>query len=172
MEPKIRTRRRAHAEAPATPTDVLEAPEARESTPPQSGGDDGTDYDVGYKKPPKKTQFKRGRSGNPRGRPKGTKNFKTELAEELQERVRVREGGTAREVSKQRAMLKRLTEKALHGDARSASIIVNMVARFLDQSEEEDRTAPLTAEDLAILRNFEERLRGTEQGGRDIEKES
>ena len=30
------------------------------------------EYEVGYKKPPKEGQFKKGQSGNPRGRPKGT----------------------------------------------------------------------------------------------------
>ncbi len=42
-------------------------------------------YDVGYRKPPKHTRFKPGQSGNPRGRPKGTKNLKTDLIEELGE---------------------------------------------------------------------------------------
>ena len=50
----------------------------------KADGDEADDeYDVGYKKPPKRTQFKPGQSGNPRGRPKGTKNLKTDLAEAL-----------------------------------------------------------------------------------------
>ena len=40
------------------------------------------DYEVGYKKPPIHTRFKPGVSGNPKGRPKGTKNLATDLAEE------------------------------------------------------------------------------------------
>ena len=32
------------------------------------------DDPVGYKTPPKNTQFQPGQSGNPKGRPKGTKN--------------------------------------------------------------------------------------------------
>ena len=31
-------------------------------------------YEVGYGKPPKSTQFKPGRSGNPKGRTKGSRN--------------------------------------------------------------------------------------------------
>ena len=71
---------------------------------------------VGYGKPPKKTRFKKGRSGNPKGRPKGTKNLKTDLAEELAERINLSEGGQKITISKQRAMLKSLMIKAVKGD--------------------------------------------------------
>ena len=50
------------------------------------------DYEVGYRKPPKHTQFKEGQSGNPAGRPKGTNNLKTDLIEELGEQILIREG--------------------------------------------------------------------------------
>jgi Family of unknown function (DUF5681) len=116
------------------------------------------DYEVGYKKPPKDTQFQPGQSGNPNGRPKGTKNLKTDLAEELQERIALREGGERHTVSKQRAMLKRLMERALHGDTKAASLIINMVARFLDQTEDEEHATPLTETDRAILDAYVARM--------------
>ncbi len=117
------------------------------------------DYEVGYKKPPTPTRFKKGQSGNPNGRPKGTKNLKTELMEELQELILVTEGGSRRTVSKQRAMLKSLTAKAVQGDARAATILVNLVLRLIRQDEDTDETDDLSEEDLAILENYETRLR-------------
>ena len=49
--------------------------------------DDRHNDGVGYKRPPKHTQFKPGQSGNPRGRGKNTRNFKTDLVEELREQI-------------------------------------------------------------------------------------
>ena len=112
-------------------------------------------YEVGYQKPPKQTRFKKGQSGNPNGRPKGVRNLKTELMEELGERITVTESGQTRRFSKQRAILKRLTEKALKGDARSASIIINLVHRLFQDDEADDKAPPvLSAEDAAILEGF------------------
>ena len=116
------------------------------------------EYEIGYGKPPKRTQFKKGQSGNPKGRAKGRKNFKTDLAEVLSERVSVKEGGVRRNLSKQRALLKSLTAKAMQGDARSAALIVNMVFRFLQQDDEPAELPDLAAQDLAILENYERRI--------------
>jgi hypothetical protein len=71
------------------------------------------DYEVGYGKPPERTRFKKGKSGNPKGRSKGAKNLKTDLIEELQENITVREGDRTVRISKQRAIVKTLVAKTL-----------------------------------------------------------
>ena len=74
---------------------------------------------VGYGKPPEATRFKPGKSGNPKGRPKGSLNLATDLSAELGEQITVREGGRQHRISKQRALVKSLMAKALQGDVRA-----------------------------------------------------
>ena len=73
------------------------------------------DYEIGFRKPPERTQFKKGESGNPKGRPTGSKNLKADLTEELAEMIVVTEGGRRRPISKQRAMIKSLFAKGAKG---------------------------------------------------------
>ena len=66
--------------------------------------DDGGDYEVGYGKPPRHSQFVKGQSGNPRGRPAGAKNLKTLLNKALNELVIVTGmAGSARSASAKRS---------------------------------------------------------------------
>ena len=116
------------------------------------------DYNVGYKHPPKDTQFKPGQSGNPKGRPKGLKNLATDLKEELEEKITVTEGGNTLELSKQRAMLKTLMAKALKGDARASNTLIQLILG-LEQSESGKPDAQwLPEDDLAIIETFKSRL--------------
>ena len=113
-----------------------------------------SDYKVGYRKPPRHRQFKKGQTGNPKGRPKGAKNIKTELAEELQEKIVVREDGKRMVVSRRRAIIKTLVAKALKGDIRAAKELVNLDYKYLPPDESQPEERVLTPEDKAILEDF------------------
>lgn len=113
------------------------------------------DYEVGYGKPPKSTQFKPGQSGNSKGRPKGSKNFVTDFQEELNEKVPVRENGKIKKLTKQRAILKAQVSKAMAGDARAAQIVVNMMSQYFEAETQEPDNLPPGPSDEEILQMFE-----------------
>ena len=116
-----------------------------------------SDYKVGYGQPPKSGQFKRGKSGNPKGRPKGSLKLATDLAAELNEQITVREDGKSRRVSKQRALIKSLMAKALQGDVRANAAVLALYARVItDLPDEEDSV--VEENELQILRQFAPRL--------------
>lgn len=85
--------------------------------------------DVGYGKPPRRTQFRRGQSGNPRGRPRGARTFPNLLEEALAEPVVVNENGRRRKASKLQVIVKQLVNKAVQGDHRSIQLLMAFTER-------------------------------------------
>ena len=115
--------------------------------------DDG-DYRVGYKRPPQPSKFKPGQSGNPKGRPKGALNLETDLTQELSEKIAIREGERSLKVSKQRALLKSMVAKGLKGDTRAAGLVLQLVAKLLEQVAPTDEQDLLSDDEAAILERF------------------
>ncbi len=120
--------------------------------------DNRNNQQVGYKRPPKHTQFRAGTSGNPRGRPKQVRNFKTDLRDELSENIPIREGGREMKISKQRAFIKALVAAAIKGDMRATSALVSFCTRTLG-SEDKTDAAEASTEDLDIIEAFVEHER-------------
>ncbi len=118
-----------------------------------------SDYKVGYQKTPEHTRFKKGTSGYPKGRPKGTRNLKTDLREEMNEKILLREGDRPVKITKQRAIIKSMVAKTLKGDPRAAVVILNLVSTLfgLDQDDVE-ANRPLRDEELELLAGIEQRL--------------
>lgn len=100
-------------------TEVKEVPaQAEESTatPKQ--------YEVGYGKPPRSTQFKPGQSGNPKGRTKGSKNgIYTYIQRELNSSITLTDGS---KITKEQGFARQLTNKALRGDIQSQKLLFNI----------------------------------------------
>ena len=86
-----------------------------------------TDYAVGYGKPPRSTRFQKGRSGNPRGRPKGSKSASALLEQALSAPVSINEGGTTRVIEQRMALFKSLVARAIKGDARAAALVIKLM---------------------------------------------
>lgn len=86
--------------------------------------------EVGYGKPPKHSQFKKGQSGNPKGRPKGRKNMATHLSNVLNKLIPIKEGDKVRRVSSGEAMLMRLMQKALKDDAKAVALLLGAARQF------------------------------------------
>ena len=121
---------------------------------------------VGYKRPPVETRFKKGQSGNPRGRPKGAKGFMAELQEVLDEVILVHEGKRSRKMTKRRVIAKRLVEGGLKGDPKAIQAIdrVDAQVRSVDSTQGE---GPMTEEDDFILDRLIGRRSRLQAGGDD-----
>ena len=118
------------------------------------------DYEVGYRKPPAKTRFKPGVSGNPHGRPKGASNFSTILDQELGIKRSITEQGRPKTVTNRRVIVKQLVNKAASGDIKSIALLLNEV-RPMEAAPSQAPAAPalLRAEDQRVMDNFVRRIR-------------
>ena len=90
---------------------------------------DTHDYEVGFKKPPKDTQWKSGQSGNPKGRPKKTKDFEKLLDLELSQTLRITEGDKKVTLTKRQVILKSLVNGALKGDLRALKMLLPFIVK-------------------------------------------
>ena len=125
-----------------------------------------TDYEVGFGKPPAHTRFAKGRSGNPRGRPKGSNNLATLLEQELNAPVPINENGQRTSVTKLQAAVKQLVNKAASGEPRALQQLLGL-NRLLDESAGETALEPIAREfDQQLIRGVLERLQRKPSGDR------
>jgi hypothetical protein len=82
------------------------------------------DYEVGYGKPPKASQFKPGQSGNPKGRPRKPKDFDGILDRELSQTIRITDGGESKTMTKREVLVKTLINAALKGERAALKLVL------------------------------------------------
>jgi len=117
------------------------------------------DYEVGYGKPPHRTRFQKGQSGNPRGRCSGSKNLSSLLSEALNEPVVVAENGGRRKISKRQAIIKQLVNQSAKGDWRAAKLLLDILRDIEGRSEANSpETASFSAADEKVMAQLRERL--------------
>jgi hypothetical protein len=127
----------------------------------------GDDYAVGYGRPPMATKFKRGKSGNPKGRPKGSRSARAELIEITFGKVPMIVGGRRRYFSRLGAAYLKQWERSIKGDERSTQSFIGL-EKALGSLEEPIPTKPsqertdelirqLSDEDLELLVKVEEK---------------
>ena len=92
------------------------------------------DYAVGYGRPPIATQFQKGQSGNPSGRPKGSKGISDVIAAALCERVTVTMNGKRHKITKWEAACAQMANQAASGNVKAAKLMIEL----LHQSEARD----------------------------------
>jgi uncharacterized protein DUF5681 len=115
---------------------------------------------VGRGHPPKHSQFRKGMSGNPKGRPKGSKNLSTLLTEAALDQVSATIGGKTRTISKLQAMAMQLATKAASGDLAA----INKLLDWVDEIETRAAAAkpsqyPLSEADIEVIRETHERMK-------------
>jgi Family of unknown function (DUF5681) len=99
------------------------APSARAAPPESQGSEQGT-YKVGYGRPPLHSRFKRGQSGNPRGRTKQSRNLRTIVKQVSNEQVQIREGDRPRRMPRMEALVRTMFTRAFKDPKASAALIV------------------------------------------------
>ena len=83
-------------------------------------------YSVGYAKPPRRSQFQPGQSGNPKGRRKAARGTQAIIEAELNSRVSITEGGRRRTITKRELVGKQLVKKAIEGDPKALAAILKV----------------------------------------------
>ena len=115
-------------------------------------------YEVGYGKPPRETQFKRGKSGNPKGRPKGSKNLTSIVLAESRREVQINGPRGSRKVTKLEATVMQLGNKSAQGDIRASRDFIALIKASEEAEASNDGTQALTELDRSVLENIRRRM--------------
>jgi hypothetical protein len=122
-------------------------------------------YQVGFGRPPRNTQFKKGESGNPKGRPKGTLNLATVLERTLREQVVINENGRRKVITKLEAAVKQLVNKAASGDLAAHRQLLALVISAEERASQTPATAGEMSEaDRLVMQSVLKRFEATSKG--------
>lgn len=121
------------------------------------------DYEVGRGKPPKKSQFVKGKSGNPGGRRKDSVNLATIVKSISESEIRVTEGGRTRNVSALEAMLLKLLQMSLAGDRKAIAMSIAYWEKYVKRHAEPE--TDLCEDDELVLERTLNRYQAPDPSG-------
>lgn len=113
------------------------------------------DYKVGYGKPPARTRFKPGQSGNPKGRRKGALNTDTLIDRELAKKVTVRENGVAKTRTKREVLATTTVNNAISRPGKDREFLLRREAERATAAPSEEAVA--TPDEAQIIDAFLQR---------------
>jgi hypothetical protein len=119
--------------------------------PPKPPGDD---YEIGYGRPPVTSRFMPGKSGNPKGRRKGSVGVAALLRAIVSRRITVRNNGVEKKMTLFEATLTNIVNVAAQGDLKAATLVLNLLNNVADDPSRDIDMRGLTAEDDALLGRF------------------
>ncbi len=125
---------------PSARDDSLASPLQSGSMPAAQG--------TGYGRPPAEHRFRPGRSGNPKGRPRGDTSFRRLLERELAEPVPVKEAGKRKKLSRRCVIVKRLVSEAMAGNPKHLAIVLAQDPASADVLDEVAAALSRPADDL------------------------
>ena len=129
--------------------------------PPQKPADGASEEPaekVGPGKPPRHTRFKPGQSGNPKGRPKGSKNFATILQQQLTKKITITVDGKPRRVTVQEVIARRLATDSMKGTTKAMELLIRLTSAKSDESAGKDVAGETVLPDKDALRRIHKRI--------------
>ena len=115
-------------------------------------------YEIGYGNPPSESRFQMGASGNPKGRPKGSKNLATIVLKESRQKVRINSSRGTRTVTKAEATVMQFANKSIQGDLRAGCEFINLIERSEESANSGTGSLQISDLDRQVLENLFRRM--------------